>query len=285
MVKVFIDPGHGGSDPGAVGNGLQEKNVTLSIANRIRDILSNEYQNVEVRMSRTGDQTVSLQQRTNNANAWGADFYLSVHINAGGGTGYEDYIHDALSSRSRTADIQRIIHPEIVKLNNMTDRGAKKANFHVIRESTMDALLTENGFIDNSNDAAKMKDPNWIENVARGHVNGIAKAFSLQKTGTTSTPPASSGTGTSTVSAPATSSGSGTRTLYLPAHVNEWRVYPLNVQPVKANALPTRLRPSKFGGLQYTILGEPLPNVYIIQTLQLGKVQIYAGPETGATIK
>ncbi|MBA4538815.1 N-acetylmuramoyl-L-alanine amidase, partial [Bacillus aquiflavi] len=57
MVKIFIDPGHGGTDPGAVGNGLQEKNLTLQISTKIRDILVNEYNNVYVNMSRTGDQT------------------------------------------------------------------------------------------------------------------------------------------------------------------------------------------------------------------------------------
>lgn len=71
MVKIFIDPGHGGNDPGAVGNGMQEKNLTLSIATQIRDMLVSEYENAEVRMSRTGDTAVSLTERTNMANNWG----------------------------------------------------------------------------------------------------------------------------------------------------------------------------------------------------------------------
>lgn len=85
MVKIFIDPGHGGSDSGASGNGLQEKHVTLQIALALRTILLDEYQNVSVQLSRTSDQTVSLTQRTNAANSWGADFFLSIHINAYGG--------------------------------------------------------------------------------------------------------------------------------------------------------------------------------------------------------
>lgn len=280
MVKVFIDPGHGGSDSGAAGNGLAEKNITLSISTRIRDILQNEYQNAEVRMSRTGDQTVSLKQRTEMANAWGADFYLSVHINAGGGSGYEDYIYNRLSDRSRTADIQRAIHQELIKLNGLNDRGTKKADYYVVRESAMDAILTENGFIDYASDAAKMRDPNWIENVARGHVNGIAKVFNLQRKNNTALPPSPAPTPTAAAPAP-----SRKRTLYLPADADTWRVYPLNVTPIKKNALAARLRPSKFDGLQYEILGEMQPHVYIIQTDQLGRVQIYAGPETGAVIR
>lgn len=81
-MKLYLDPGHGGSDPGAQGNDLNEKDVTLDIALRLRNILLNDYENVEVRMSRTSDITKSLYERTNEANSWGADFYLSIHINS-----------------------------------------------------------------------------------------------------------------------------------------------------------------------------------------------------------
>ncbi|WP_277350511.1 N-acetylmuramoyl-L-alanine amidase [Bacillus sp. RO2] len=179
MLKVFIDPGHGGTDPGAVGNGLQEKNLTLQIGTRVRDMLVNEYNDVSVLMSRTGDQTLSLTQRTNAANAWGADFLLSVHINAGGGTGYEDFIYPGVGAPTTT--YQNLIHEEIMKLVNFRDRGKKTANFHMLRESNMPALLTENGFVDNAEDAAKLKTASFIENVARGHVNGIERSFDLTR--------------------------------------------------------------------------------------------------------
>ncbi|GEN83559.1 sporulation-specific N-acetylmuramoyl-L-alanine amidase [Sporosarcina luteola] len=181
MVKIFIDPGHGGTDSGATGNGLLEKDVTLAIAKRVQNLLENEYSNATVRMSRTGDQTVSLGKRTQDANAWGADYYLSIHINAGGGTGYEDYIFDKLSDTSKTAQLRNTIHAEIVKTNDLKNRGKKKANFHVLRETKMSSMLTENGFIDNAADAAKMKVSAWIDNVARGHVNGLAVALGLKK--------------------------------------------------------------------------------------------------------
>lgn len=83
MVKIFIDPGHGGSDPGATGNGLQEKTLTLQIALALRTILTNEYEDVSLLLSRTSDQYVSLNDRTNAANNWGADFFLSIHVNSG----------------------------------------------------------------------------------------------------------------------------------------------------------------------------------------------------------
>lgn len=79
-------------------------------------------------------------------------------------------------------------------------------------------------------------------------------------------------------------SASKKKYLVLPKTADSWRVYPTNKSPVKANALSTKLNPKKFGGLTYEILGNPQANVYIIQTSQLGRVQIYAGRETGATV-
>src|SRR5699024_7368017 len=94
VVKIFIDPGHGGNDPGAQGHGLKEKDLTLDIANRIVKYL-NQYQSVEIKMSRTTDKTVSLSERTKMANDWGADYFVSVHINSCcGATGFESYIHN-----------------------------------------------------------------------------------------------------------------------------------------------------------------------------------------------
>ena len=81
--RVYIDPGHGGSDSGAVGNGLLEKDLTLSIALQMRDHLKANW-NVDIRMSRTGDTTRSLAYRSSDANSWGADLFVSVHQRLGG---------------------------------------------------------------------------------------------------------------------------------------------------------------------------------------------------------
>ncbi|SFA83779.1 N-acetylmuramoyl-L-alanine amidase [Lentibacillus halodurans] len=182
-MKLYLDPGHGGSDPGAQGNGMNEKDINLDIALQIRKILTSEYSDADVRMSRTDDSTKNLTQRTNEANSWGADYYLSIHCNAfnGSAQGYEDYIHSSLSDSSTTAAYRDTMHEEITKVNQLRNRGKKKANFHVLRETTMSALLTENGFIDNAHDAALMSDPSWRQSVARGHVNGVAMAFNLQE--------------------------------------------------------------------------------------------------------
>lgn len=179
MVKIFIDPGHGGSDAGAVGNGLQEKDITLSIARQIRSFLLNEYEGVQIRMSRDNDSTVSLSARTNAANNWNADFYLSIHVNAGGGTGFESFIYPGVGTPTIT--YQNGIHKEVINETGFNDRGKKNANFHVLRETIMPALLTESGFIDTVADANQLKDSIFITKIARGHVQGLERAFSLQK--------------------------------------------------------------------------------------------------------
>ncbi|MED4990545.1 MULTISPECIES: N-acetylmuramoyl-L-alanine amidase family protein [Parageobacillus] len=181
MLKIFIDPGHGGKDTGALGNGLQEKDITLSIALEMRRILQNEYESVSVQLSRTSDIAVPLSERAAKANRWGADVYVSIHVNAGGGTGYEDYIYEGLSDHSTTARIRDIIHEEVIRATGFRDRGKKKANFYVLRETIMSAILTENGFVDRKEDAEKLKDPAFLQKIARGHVNGLEKAFHLMK--------------------------------------------------------------------------------------------------------
>lgn len=130
-------------------------------------------------MSRTSDRTVSLAARTNDANQWGADYFVSIHINAGGGSGYEDFIHSSLSNQGATGRYRQIMHEEVMKQVNLQNRGRKQANFHVLRESAMSAILTENGFIDHAADAAKLKSDAFLEQIALGHARGIARIFQL----------------------------------------------------------------------------------------------------------
>ena len=180
VVKIFIDPGHGGTDPGATGNGLKEKDLTLAISKRIESLLK-EYEGVQVKLSRTTDQTLSLKQRTDMANAWKADYLMSVHINAGGGKGYEDYIFNGKVS-GRTIDLQAVVHAEITKaVPEFLNRGKKRNNLHMVRESNMSSILTESGFIDNPSDSKLLKRADFLERVALGHANGIAKAFGLKR--------------------------------------------------------------------------------------------------------
>lgn len=180
-MKLVIDAGHGGYDSGGTGNGLVEKNLTLQIAQRVRTILTESYY-VDIRMTRDSDVFVSLSERANIANSYGADFFISFHINSGGGTGYEDYIYSGLSSSSGTAAKQRKMHeavgPVLTKYG-LKDRGAKQADFAVLRETAMDALLTETAFIDTAFDASLLKNQQFIEDLSRAYVSGIANIMGL----------------------------------------------------------------------------------------------------------
>ncbi|MCL7456067.1 N-acetylmuramoyl-L-alanine amidase [Micromonospora echinofusca] len=180
LPKVYIDPGHGGTDPGAVGNGLQEKALTLDISLQLRNILLANWA-VDVRMSRTTDITRSLAYRTDDANAWGANLLVSVHINSGGGTGFESYRYP--TANAATVNLHNALHPRVLgkmrTIGGVTDRGLKTANFHMLRESAMPAVLTENLFIDSVADSNLLKRADFITATARGHAEGIAAYLGL----------------------------------------------------------------------------------------------------------
>ncbi|WP_410982412.1 N-acetylmuramoyl-L-alanine amidase [Bacillus cereus] len=180
-MKLVIDAGHGGYDSGAVGNGLIEKNLTLQIAKRVRDILLATY-TLNIKMTRDSDVFISLSERANIANSFGADYFISFHINSGGGTGFESYIYDGLSNSSSAAAKQQKMHaavnPVLTKYG-LRDRGAKKANYAVLRETAMDALLTETAFIDTTFDANLLKNPQFMEDLCQAYARGIAAILGL----------------------------------------------------------------------------------------------------------
>ncbi len=178
MIKIFIDPGHGGKDPGAAANGLMEKELVLMISKHMKTLL-NEYEGVQIRLSREDDRFIELADRARMANEWGANYYCSVHINAGGGDGFETYISQNASTQS--VKNQNVIHAEILNAIGGTDRGKKRANYVVITASKMPAILTENLFIDHPDSAKKLKDPEFLKKVAHGHVNGLVQIFDLKR--------------------------------------------------------------------------------------------------------
>lgn len=185
MVKLYLDPGHGGTDPGATGNGIKEKDIVLILARKIRDILLKNYKNIEVKMSRDSDVFISLDARTKEANTWNADAFLSIHVNAStvkDAKGFATYTYT--KTNAQTKAFQNVMHEEIKRALNgvsgVDDDGKKQANFHVLRESGMTALLSENFFISNLSDAEKLKNNSILDRLAKGHAIGLAKFFGLQ---------------------------------------------------------------------------------------------------------
>ena len=165
--KIFIDPGHGGNDSGAVGiNNLLEKDINLSVAKKVQDLLKSK--GLEVILSRTNDKTLSLNDRTSAANSSKADCFISIHCNAfnGEACGVETY-----SYSTNTNDLATDIHEELLKSKCYTkNRGTKTANFYVIKNTNMRACLIELGFIDNIEDSKLLlqKQDNLAEAIARG---------------------------------------------------------------------------------------------------------------------
>ncbi|UII57100.1 N-acetylmuramoyl-L-alanine amidase [Cytobacillus spongiae] len=183
MSTIVIDPGHGGADAGAVYKGNYEKDFNLAVARIVQQKLLRDYV-VDVIMTRTGDQTISLNERTALANVKKADFFLSIHHNAGGGSGFESYIYNG-NVPSSTKQYQAIIHSKIIKSiqskYQVKDRGQKRANFQVVRETKMDALLLEIAFVDNEQDLKLLNNSTFIREVSNSIADGVANALDLPK--------------------------------------------------------------------------------------------------------
>jgi N-acetylmuramoyl-L-alanine amidase len=184
--KIMWDPGHGGADPGAVANGLKEKDLTLKIVKYAMSYMTDNYTGFEQRATRLTDVTVDLSKRDDEADKWGADAFQSIHINAGKGNGFESYIYNNLSAKSKPAatSFQNVVNNEVLaamrKFGDIKVHGSatKNANFAVLRETNMTALLTENLFIDSS-DSKYLKDEAFLKAVGEAHARGVAKFLGL----------------------------------------------------------------------------------------------------------
>lgn len=170
VMKLIIDAGHGGTDPGAVGpTGLKEKDITLKLAAKVGDILKN--QGVSIGQTRTTDVFVELDDRAAIANNANAEYFLSIHINSAGSpaaTGTETYAYKAGGTGEKLA---AAIQQRLVAAIGLPNRGVKFANFAVLRETNMPASLVEVCFICNPAEEAMLKQEAFL--------NKVAKAISL----------------------------------------------------------------------------------------------------------
>lgn len=185
MTKIVVlDAGHGGSDPGATGFGLREKDLTLDRVLAIKKKLETEYKGVKVILTRNSDTYPSLSQRAHIANSAKADLFISDHKNAynGQARGFETFTYSNASTASRA--YQNVIHREVysrIKKYGIPDRGQKSANYQVLRETKMPAVLLEEAFIDNKKDNDLLRSSAFKNDYVEGVVAGIAKSLGLQK--------------------------------------------------------------------------------------------------------
>lgn len=179
-IKVYIDQGHNPRDfnTGAEGNGLYEQDITYDIGVRLYNLMRAN-PNFEVRLSRPSEDTVlgttnstSLTTRVRQANAWGADVFLSLHTNAAtnsNATGSEALIYSTSSTVAN--DLATDILDEMTALTGLRNRGViERPGLYVLRRTTMPAILVEMGFITNPSDAYLMAtSPNlFAEGIYRG---------------------------------------------------------------------------------------------------------------------
>ncbi len=176
---IVIDPGHGGSDPGAVRGSLQEKSLALDIARRVRDILV--ARGWQVLMTRTDDRDVfaandsardELQARDDVANSRGARLLVSIHVNSyvnSGPHGVATYYYKP-SDLALAQSVSRRIAAELGVNNN----GVIKDKLYVINHAAMPAALVETAYLSNPDDFALLQSGSWRQKVAQAIADGIA---------------------------------------------------------------------------------------------------------------
>lgn len=182
MGKIVIDAGHGGKDSGSVGNGLFEKNITLILAKYVKGYLDTNYTGHKTKLIRSTDEFVELSERANIANKFGADVFMSCHVNSGGGTGFESFVYTNPGQASIA--LQNLVNAEAIATAKKYGLGIhgndkKRGDLAVVRETRMPAILTEICFID-SKDASLLKKDAFLRDMAGSYARGIAKFVGLQ---------------------------------------------------------------------------------------------------------
>ena len=191
--SIFLDPGHGGSDPGAISGGVREKDLTLSVYNKVSSKLASL--GYTVLTSRNVDKDVDLVERAEQANKANADMLLSIHFNAGGrgvARGIETYYYQSQADRvpkinkenhnnaerlERSRKLANKVQQNLLYQTGANDRGVKRASFTVLRETSIPSILVELGFIDNPEERNKIKTNEYQERLANGIVDGIVEYY------------------------------------------------------------------------------------------------------------
>ncbi|WP_404452389.1 N-acetylmuramoyl-L-alanine amidase [Virgibacillus necropolis] len=269
---LIIDPGHGGKDPGGGSNRFwKEKEMNLAISlyqfNRYKQL------NIPVELTRATDITLTPGERTRIVRNSGATFCHSNHINAGGGDGAEiiHSIYGGEEMSERLAAELKTAGQNIRRIFTRTLPSNPNQDFYFMNRNTgnVKTAIIEYGFADSDRDDIRQLQSHW-KNFAEAAVKG----FCLYTGHNYFLPSLKS----------KTFQTKSVEILRLPASADSWRVYPLDEKPIKGNEVGF-LKPSKFNGIEYKILGKPSGHVYTIKTRDFGKVNIYAHPNTGAIIK
>jgi len=178
-VRIVIDPGHGGKDPGAVGpSGIKEANINRQVALMVAEKLQKA--GLSVKLTRTTDTFVDLQPRCDIANSFGADYFVSIHCNSAGtpeAKGTETYCY---KFGGKGEILAKAIQAELIAATGRANRGVKTANFYVLRQTNMPAALTELAFISNPEEERLLGSPDYQEKCATAIAGGIGKVIGIK---------------------------------------------------------------------------------------------------------
>lgn len=185
LFKIAIDSGHGMNTAGKRSpDGEREwsfnHKVVLSLINQLK-----KYENVSIiRLDdSSGRRDIPMTDRTNVANTFKADVLVSIHHNAfqgiwGNHTGSEIYHYPSSGEGKKLA---KHILPYVIDSYGLRNRGVKSANFHMLRESNMTAILIEGGFMDSRIDIKKLRDNKVLEKAGKNIADGLADYYNLKK--------------------------------------------------------------------------------------------------------
>lgn len=172
---IFLDAGHGGKDPGAVGLRAKEKDIALAVAMQLGQALT--ARGFAICYSRTTDVRLLVGERARMANKAKAAAFVSIHCNAAANktaTGTETF---AYSKASKGYQLAQTIQRNMVKTVQLPNRGVKTANFAVLRETAMPAALVELGFLSNPIEEKFLLDSQWQQYAAAAIAEGIVQYF------------------------------------------------------------------------------------------------------------
>ena len=177
--SVVIDPGHGGSDPGAIGiGGLKETDIVLEVSKIVKKLLSDK--GVKVVLTRKNEIDLDLPPRVSFANNSDADIFVSIHANASRGkrrdiNGLETFYYRGWRGRLLAKRIQK----QILRVSpGSPDRGVKQGRFYVIKNTRMPAVLVEIGFLTGRLDARRLEKNAHRKRIAYAIAKGILEYLS-----------------------------------------------------------------------------------------------------------
>ena len=174
VYTIAIDAGHGGRDPGAVADDVQEKDINLEIVNILRELID-EQPDMQAFQVRTLDMFIELEDRIARAEEAGADLYLTVHVNSysdGGPEGVETIVDSTREAGDDSWILAELIQDGVVNATGARDRGTRSQESYLQR-TEMPAAYIETGFITNDAERAKLIDPAYQQLIAEGILAGI----------------------------------------------------------------------------------------------------------------